>query len=233
MNWLLIVVLAIVAIAAILGAYKGFLRLLFSLVAVVLLICLVGYAAPHVSTFIQTHTNIGQAISLRIAEKLEVSMDTAIDSTVQSQEQGLEAAGIHLPDVLQELLFEKTVDAAQGAIAQTGVYQQLGDQVAGIVVTVLSFVIALVIALLIVFIIGKMTDLANKIPVVKGFNRVLGFFAGIFLGFVIVWILFMLVGVMSGTALGQNVLVAILENPFLTSLYNENLLLKIIVQFLA
>ena len=62
MNWLLIVVLAIVAIAAILGAYKGFLRLLFSLVAVVLLICLVGYAAPHVSTFIQTHTNIGARI---------------------------------------------------------------------------------------------------------------------------------------------------------------------------
>ena len=158
-------------------------------------------------------------------------MESAIDTTVESQEQGLEAAGIQLPTVLQEAIFQQGVDAAEGAIAQSGIYQQMGEQVAGLVLAVLSFVVALLIALLILFIIGKVTDLANKVPVVKGVNRFAGFFAGGFLGFVLVWLIFMLVGVMSGTQLGQLMLTAIQGSPFLSALYNDNLLLKLIVLF--
>lgn len=231
MNWLLIVVLAIILFSAILGAAKGLLRLLFSLVAVVLLVGLVAYATPHISGFIQSHTKLGITISEHVAGKIEQSMESAVDATVASQEQSLEAAGIQLPEVLQQAIFEKGVNAAEGAIAQTGVYQQMGDQVAGIILAVLSFVVALLIALLIVFTIGKVTDLANKIPVVKGINRFLGFFAGGFLGFIIVWLLFMLIGIVSGTELGQSMLGQIQDNSFLSALYNDNLLLKLIVQF--
>ena len=231
MNWLLVIVLAIILFSAVIGARKGFLRLLFSLIAVILLVGLVAYATPHVSGYIQEHTKLGAVISDHVAGKIENSMETAVDSAVDSQAQSLEAAGIHLPEILQEAIFEKGVDAAEGAIAQTGIYQQMGDQVAGIVLAVISFVIALVIALLILFVIGKVTDLANKIPVIKGINRFFGFFAGGFLGFVLVWLIFMLIGIMSGTSLGQLLLEQIQENQFLSVLYNDNLLLEIIVQF--
>ena len=233
MNWLLIVVLAILAFGAIYGARKGLLRLLYSLVAVVLLVALVGYATPYVSGYIQTHTNLGAVISERVAEKLQSAAENAVDEAAQNQAQNLEDAGIHLPEVLADAIFEKSVDATQGAIAQSGAYQQLGDQVAGMLLMVLSFVVALVLALIVVFIIGKITDLANKIPVVKGANRFFGFLAGILLGFVVVWLMFMLIGVMSGSHLGQLALADIRSNVFLSALYDDNFLIKIILQFLS
>lgn len=231
MSWLLIVVLAIIVVSAIYGAVKGFLRLLFSFVAVILLVGLVAYATPHISGFVQTHTNIGTTISQYFSEKIEGSVESAVDATVESQEQQLEASGIHLPEVLQEVFFESGVNKVEDAVAQTGVYEQLGAQMSDIVLAVISFVIALLIALLVVFIIGKITDLANKVPVLGGANRFIGFLAGGFLGFVIVWLIFMIVGIMSGTQLAQLILEEVQKNVFLSALYNDNLLLKVIVQF--
>lgn len=232
MSWLLIVVLAIILVSAIRGAVKGFLRLLFSLAAVVILIWLVAFATPHISGFIQTHTAIGTKVAEYFSEKIELSMEGAMDSAVANQEQSLEATGIQLPNVLHQLVFETGVEKVEETVSQSGIYQQMGDQIAGVVLAVISFVIALILALVIVAIIGKITDLANKIPVLGGVNRFVGFFAGGFLGFVIVWLVFMVVGVMSGTQLAQLILTQIQDNVFLSALYNDNLLLKIIIQFL-
>lgn len=232
MSWLLIVVLAIILVSAIRGVVKGFLRLTFSFVAVIVLIGLVAFATPHISGYIQSHTSIGATVTEYFSEKIETSAENAIDTTVEAQEERLQDSGIQLPSVLSELIFEKGVDKAEESVAATGIYQYLGGQVADIVIAVISFVLALVVALVIVFIIGKVTDLANKVPVLGGINRFGGFLAGGFLGFVIVWLVFMLVGIMSGTQLAQLMLTEIQENPFLSAMYNDNLLLKVIVYFM-
>ena len=231
MNWLFIVVLAIILFGAIYGVRKGFLRLLFSLIAVVVLMGLMAYITPYVSTYIQEHTQIGTVISEHITEKLQESAEAAVDNAAANQEQSLEDAGILLPDVLKDLVFEKGTQAAQDALIESGVYEQLAAQLTDMVLMVMAYAIALIIALIIVFIIGKLTDLANKAPVIKGPNRVIGFFAGGFLGLVAVWILFMIIGVMSGSDLGKLAMAQIQANPFLEALYNDNLLLKLVVEF--
>ena len=55
-----------------------------------------------------------------------------------------------------------------------------------------SYFVALLLAGLIVSMIGKSLRIINRIPVLKGVNRILGIFAGAFQGLIIVWLLFLL-----------------------------------------
>lgn len=230
MSILLIIVLAIIVISGLHGAVKGFLRLLFSFVAVILMIGLISYASPHISNAIQNHTNIGSGISAYVAERLEDSVSGAATSAVESKGDVL-SEGSGLPNVLCEQLIRTGLEKTETAISQSGIYQQIGDQLAGIVLTIISFLIALTIALIIVHVIGKVTDFANKVPVLGGVNRLIGFFAGIVLGFIAVWFMFLIIGILSGTQLGQVLLTEIDKNIFLSALYNDNLLLKLLLYF--
>lgn len=232
MNWLLIIVLLIIVFSAVRGFWRGLLRVLFSLVSVIVLIGLVTFATPHVSQFIADHTQIDTVISENISAKIQNSAETAVDSAISNQKEGLEAAGISLPDVLEKHIFEKGVQGAEPAVADTGIYEQAGDQMAGIVIAVVSFLVALIFACIVVWLIGKATDVVNKIPIIKGINRFLGFFAGGFEGFIIVWLFFMLVSIISGSQLGQHLIHNINDSEFLAFLYNHNAVLAIVSNFI-
>lgn len=232
MNWLLIIVLLIIVFSAVRGFWRGLLRVLFSLVSVLVLIGLVTFATPHVSQFIADHTQIDTVISENISAKIQNSAETAVDSAISNQKEGLEAAGISLPDVLEKHIFEKGVQGAEHAVADTGIYEQAGDQMAGIVIAVVSFLVALIFACIVVWLIGKATDVVNKIPIIKGINRFLGFFAGGFEGFIIVWLFFMLVSIISGSQLGQHLIQNINDSEFLAFLYNHNAVLAIVSNFI-
>ena len=71
MNWLLIIILIIILLLMIHGWRKGMLRILFSIVAIVVLIVLVAFATPHISGFIKEHTGVYTALEERCTEKFQ------------------------------------------------------------------------------------------------------------------------------------------------------------------
>ena len=58
MNWLLILVILIIAGNIAWGIYRGFLRVVYSVVAWVLILVFVTWATPFVSEVLAEHTNI-------------------------------------------------------------------------------------------------------------------------------------------------------------------------------
>lgn len=233
MNWLFIVVMLIMLFMIIHGFSRGLLRILFSLIAVILLIGVTGYAAPHINTFLKENTQIHTEIAERWTERLSDSSDQAIGSAAQEQQQSLDSAGIQLPDTLEQYVFGGGVNHAQDMVNHSGVYQVAGEHMADIIVSVTAFLIALIAAVIVVWLIGKATDLINKIPVIGGINRFLGIFAGMIEGFIIVWILFAFTALISGSVLGQTMLTCINENPFLYGLYEHNPILNILTGLLG
>ena len=71
MNWLLVIILIIILLLMIHGWRKGMLRILFSIVAIVVLIVLVAFATPHISGFIKEHTGVYTALEERCTEKFQ------------------------------------------------------------------------------------------------------------------------------------------------------------------
>ena len=197
--------------------------MLFSLISVILLIVLISFATPHISGFISENTGIHQIIQERCAdtiqERLEASSEKMLDSS--------SAQEMSLPTQVTSYI----IGAGETALEKSGVYDALGSKAADFVLAGISFLVALILALIIVNIIGKMLDVVNKIPVIKGINRTLGIFAGIVQAFIIIWLLFLLLALISGSSLGKLCIGYIDGNPLLEYLYYHNTLLEIFSKF--
>lgn len=70
MNWVLMLVLLVLVCCAIYGYTKGFLRIVFSLVAWVIVLVFVSWATPHVSQWIQENTTIYEKIEAACEESV-------------------------------------------------------------------------------------------------------------------------------------------------------------------
>ena len=62
MNWVLIIVLFVLAVSAILGYYKGVLRIAYSLAAWVIILVFVTWAAPHINRIIAENTSMDEKL---------------------------------------------------------------------------------------------------------------------------------------------------------------------------
>lgn len=161
MNWLLIIVLAVLLFSAIRGWRMGLLRLLYSLVSGILLIVLIAYAIPYVTDFLKKYV-----------------------MAVQTME----------------------------SYMLTGV----------------AFLITLIIAIVIVRLIGRALKLVNKIPLIKGVNRVLGIFGGLLEAYLLISAVFFLIYLMADSQLGQQCLSYIKDSQLLKMLYDQNLFRQIL-----
>ncbi len=188
MNWTLILVILIFLVCIVRGWRRGLLRLLFSLVSWIVLIFLVSFVTPYISTFLREHTGLYDLIAARCLETMENRLGTGLAFL------GASAAGTMADWILKAL----------------------------------SFLIALIVAWIIVRIIVRALGLVNRVPVLKGINRGLGLIGGAVEGYILVCLLFLLVEMIAGTAIGTTMAGHIADSPMLTALYNTNILLRLL-----
>lgn len=70
MNWLLVVVLVILAGHTIKGYRRGLLRVLFSVASLLITVLFVAWATPYVSNFLKENTKIYQKVETKCEQKV-------------------------------------------------------------------------------------------------------------------------------------------------------------------
>lgn len=225
MNWLLIVVCAIILFCAIRGWNRGLLRILYSLISVVLLIGLISYATPYISSYIKNNTGVYAALEQRCTQAFRNSGQERVSDSVDN---GTSVAGVSLPEQVTSYI----TDSGNSLLEQTGVYDALGKKMADWILAGVSYFVALLVAGIIVSMIGRSLRIINRIPVIKGINRTLGIFAGAFQGLIFVWLLFMLLSLFAGTEEGKMLIGQIDQNSILRYLYYNNVPSRILTGFL-
>lgn len=225
MNWLLLVVIALIAGNIVWGYSKGFLRVAYSLVEWLLIFLVISKGTPYVLDFLNENTNIPQQLTMHCEKQLQESvgdwLDPNVEDNISTENSELPYAEIKLPVVLVDNLLENT-----------GAYTKLAEGVAQLAVEGLAYLLAIVLTLLVFYLIGKVLKIVDKIPVIHGLNRLLGVGAGFVKGMMLVWLLFGLIAFCVGTAWGQFLLPYIYEAEILTWLYENNYLLTILFSFL-
>ena len=222
MNWLLIIIVLLLALCVVNGYRKGFLRMMYSMVSWVIMFALVTWATPYINTFLRNNTSIYQTIATyceqQIQEKTEKQIEqetAAVTGEVADETQpaaGQQAGGVEqnngqpadltklgvkLPDSVMNNISEKTADLAGEALDASGIY--------GIV---------------------------SRIPIIRGINKYLGTVAGAIYGFVVVWIAFYVIALCGTSEVGGALISYIYESPFLTYIYENNLIVTLIMMFL-
>lgn len=228
MSGLFAVVIIILAGFTLHGYIKGLVRVVFSLVSIFLTIVFVIWMTPYVADFLGK-TPVYQNIQEKCVESIQGKTQAEMEQETENQEP-LTIAGIEIPQEWQELLSHKTVETADGILEQSGIYEEVGDYVAGIIINIIACIITFIIVFLVLRILVNILDIVAKLPVLNCMNHLGGTIAGALEGVIAIWILFFVITLCQSSELCQKLLQDINQNSFLKLLSENNLIEDILMR---
>ncbi len=224
-NWLVLVVMAIFLISICNGYRKGFFRLCVSLAATILTVILVGILTPYVGEAIMKWTTVDEAVQekcMEIFTPAEISEKENV--SLQEQIQTIEQA--ELPEFFKQILLENN----NREIYEILGVEQFADYISGYITRTAINVMAFLVTFVLITIVVRMTlftlDVITKIPILHGLNRWAGAALGLVMGVILVWIFFLVITLLGGTAFGAECFRQIQSSRFLSGLYKANVILK-------
>lgn len=222
MNWLMMLAVLFVAANLVWGHKQGLLRVVFSLAGWVLVLAIVIFAEPHISTYLYEHTRIPQKIQEQCSEEMQRTIAEAVEERQQEvanlgdEADGIQKLGLMLPAVLLDKV-----------LLDTGTYDELANNVSALAVKGICYLIALLIGLIGYWLLDKVVRVIEKVPVIGGLNRHLGVIAGAVKAILILWVALALTATFAGTDWGRFILSYVYDAPVLLWLYEHNFVLDI------
>ncbi len=237
MNGLEIFVFGVIAVCALVGYITGFLRTVYSLFAGALLLVFVTWATPQVAVFLEENTSFGQVVQDKCVDYIENIAREKISEGAEEYQKELQLGSAGLQSLLPEELLEGIVgyaaDAAGDVLEEAGIYEEIAGTVSHYMIEGLTFLLLMLIGGVLIHWIGRVLDLAARFPALKGPNKIMGAVLGAAKGLFLVWIFFFILTMLGGGESQNPLLSSIEESKALLFLYQNNILLWIIMRFMG
>ena len=241
MNWLLIIVILVLAGNIVWGFSKGFLRVIYSMLAWIAILVFVTWATPYVANVLTEKTNIDNRIETNLDEKLHELVIGDTNGQKEEREPDAQNPGqgkknyrdlqMKLPDAVTNKLFD-TNKIADQILEGSGAYDVVAGRATDLVMRVISFVLVLLIAVISFHLLSVVLKVVEKLPLIGGINRLLGLFAGLVKGILIIWLAFAIIAMAGTTDIGITLISYIYESPLLIWAYENNFVLTLLMTFL-
>lgn len=241
MNWLLIIVILVLAGNIVWGFSRGFLRVIYSMLAWIAILVFVTWATPYVANVLTEKTNIDNRIESNLDEKLHELVIGDTNGQKEDREPDAQNPGqgkknyrdlqMKLPDAVTNKLFD-TNKIADQILEGSGAYDVVAGRATDLVMRVISFVLVLLIAVISFHLLSVVLKAVEKLPLIGGINRLLGLFAGLVKGILIIWLAFAIIAMAGTTDIGIALISYIYESPLLIWAYENNFVLTLLMTFL-
>ena len=96
-------------------------------------------------------------------------------------------------------------------------------------INALAFVLTFIAVFVGLWVISIALNIISKLPILNQINKMAGFLVGGLQGVIIVWILFIVITVFSGSELGRTAFQQIESSEILSFIYDKNFLLNIVL----
>lgn len=202
MNWLLIAVICIIAWNVVRGYSRGLLRIVYSLVAWVVMLGASMFAAPYVRDCLAQNTQLEQVIYDKVQQ--QVAGNNLIPS-----------GGDY--------------DIAGVLLQKSGVYDEISTQITSAIMTGISFFIVMLVLGIVAYVARRLIWGIEKVPVIGTVNRIAGFGVGFLKGMIIVWVLLAVIALCSTSGFGQTMTPYIDDSSLLRYIYENNPVLNFIL----
>lgn len=241
MNWLLIIVILVLAGNIVWGFSRGFLRVIYSMLTWIAILVFVTWATPYVANVLTEKTNIDNRIESNLDEKLHELVIGDTNGQKEDREPDTQNPGqgkknyrdlqMKLPDAVTNKLFD-TNKIADQILEGSGAYDVVAGRATDLVMRVISFVLVLLIAVISFHLLSVVLKVVEKLPLIGGINRLLGLFAGLVKGILIIWLAFAIIAMAGTTDIGIALISYIYESPLLIWAYENNFVLTLLMTFL-
>lgn len=241
MNWLLIIVILVLAGNIVWGFSRGFLRVIYSMLAWIAILVFVTWATPYVANVLTEKTNIDNRIESNLDERLHELVIGDTNGQKEDREPDAQNPGqgkknyrdlqMKLPDAVTNKLFD-TKKIADQILEGSGAYDVVAGRATDLAMRVISFVLVLLIAVISFHLLSVVLKVVEKLPLIGGINRLLGLFAGLVKGILIIWLAFAIIAMAGTTDIGIALISYIYESPLLIWVYENNFVLTLLMTFL-
>lgn len=213
------------------GHYRGFIRLAVSLVSLAAALLVVWAVMPYATDWIKNNTGLYESMKAGIEQtagftQLEGEPDEPSD-------EGLAIEGLELPEQIKRLLSENKTAEDYGSLGAEALQDYVGSYLADIMLRILVFVVLFLAIFILLRVLVFWLDLIAKLPILSGLNQIVGAVLGGLEGLVFVWIGCMILTLASGTGLGGQIMSQVDISPWLSWLYENNLLSYLVLGLLS
>lgn len=220
MNWVLIAVLAIVALFTLSGIHRGLIKMIYSFVSLVGTLIVVFLLLPVATGVIKDNTKIYQNLEQVVSEKMIPETEyTGVD-----QDKIIDSMG--LPEVIKDIVRENNTAEKYIELGVSTLREYVIKTVADIIFNVAAFIIAFIVVFIIFRILFGLINILASLPIIHGVNKLAGGAAGFVLGMTMVWIIFGLLSVFGNTELSRNVFENVNDSALLTFICKNNFVMK-------
>lgn len=233
MNWVLIVVIGILAGYALTGFAKGFLKIVYSLVSWIVILVFVICVTPHIQDYLKNNTDIYNKVVAYCEETIREQAAQELtksggDASALTENEIFAALEDKLPENMLEELQAQTSEMTEGFMESYGLYDKTAVALADLFLQGVSTLVAMIAGAIVSALLSAVLGFVAKLPLIGFANKVLGLAAGAANGLLIVWIGFYLAAALCTTELGSTIITHIYASEFLTYLYENNLVLSLL-----
>lgn len=255
MNILTGIVMVIFLLFMIRGYRRGLIKSLASVISLVASLALVSFVTPYVAQFLEEQTSVYTYVMEKCQESFTVRLDEAdtkmaeteaeeenitlktekndgtVENTVStagSQIQKNAIEELHLPDILKNLLIRNNTEKVYKELAVNSFNDYVPKFMANLIMNIISFVVTWIIVASFIWLAVMTLDVIANLPIIHGVNQLLGLVLGAGQALMIVWIVFLAVTVLTGTAIGKSLMEMIEKSILLSKIYDGNIFLKLL-----
>lgn len=206
------------------GFRKGFLRILFSTFALIITVIIATWLTKPLAEFIQEKTEISESIHGKITEFVDEKFAAKEQEAADSESEFIEK--LPLPQFIKDKIKDSNTLTEYRNIGVSSFKEYITAKLTSLSIQAMAFLALAIVTYLLIRILFHLLKVINKIPILRGFNRILGAALGLFEGLLIIWGVCCIIVVFSATEFGTSCMNIIQENAFLRLIYDNNLLLS-------
>nr|WP_297936143.1 CvpA family protein [uncultured Blautia sp.] len=225
MNWLSVVILAVIVLCIFQGLRRGMVRSAFSLISVILTLFFGSLLNPYMSRFLTENTPIYDTVQ----EKCEGSITAALEN---KEEQDQFISGLPLPESMKQILAENNNEQSYQTLLAETFSEYLSHSIAKMAIGSISLIFTFLLVSMFMNLLVGMLDGIFSLPVLSLLNRAGGAVLGAVQGIFVVWICFLIITLFWDAAWAQEATALIKENEITYFLYENNILLHFMSEIL-
>lgn len=221
MNFLVdIIILAIIALSIFIGYKRGLIKCAINVLSFFVAILVVILLTTPISNLIIKNTKIDDNIKTAISENLNLG-------DVDKENLKLDENNSNSPEVVREHINKMMSDLTSNAT--NDIADTLAENISVMIINIAVAIILFIGTKFALMFVKVLADIVGKIPLIKQFNKAGGIIYGIASGIVRVYLILAIISIIVPLLADSSMIQAINGSMIGSAMYNNNILLKIML----
>jgi len=223
LNWFTIAILIFWLLIVLISWHRGFVKTVFSMFFLLLVIFGTVFLTPYAKKMLTG----SESITAYVEQQSENYITKKADEMESGSGTSYAWLGfLPLPDTMKEALSSGNNTILGELLKSDTVKTYLAEKMTAGILNAAAVIVSILISIIVFAILEFLLNRLANLPVLGAVNKFLGFLLGFAKGLIFIWILFIIIGLIKATPVGQTLTDQISGSPLLSWVNTNNLLYK-------